>query len=373
MAIVNVLKFNENAGAMIADEEYWVWGRRRSFFTDHIYRISEGELGENLKMQLLYGGVGHPPFHNELTTHLQKRLNTFIVEGKADKIPTNTEQVGYLLLEAAQEAIQRRVNDHLQFLYGVTIDDVNRGFFKKDGKKYEINQASIKKELVNIVMQKGNNQFLKPLYKSRGVLMGIDQEFGFSAYYFNFDKSILAFNSGGFDAIGPGKYAAGITLGNYLNEINLHQRRENIDQIEGLFTLIHSAISAQAFKEVGGYFIIEILSQKDNVSPATVKTIHGHQAKLATEIVTAQLLEQIEKTTAFSLLERLIFNEEEFDKIEDELFTKAKSGKILEWRLAGFKRDVHVFAETSTKQKNDIMKSKNRAKKKNAKSTSTIK
>ncbi|MFC1852918.1 hypothetical protein ACFL27_22190, partial [candidate division CSSED10-310 bacterium] len=244
MSIVNVLKFNENAGAMISDEEYWVWGRRKSFFTDHIYRIGGSSLPAESDMELVYGGTGHPPFHYELIDHLRKRLDTLSAADGYEKRPTNTENVGYLLLEEAQKAIQRRVNDHLSFLYGLTIDDVNRGSFESSGKQYDIKQPKIKDDVTKIVLQQGKNELLKPLYKSRGVLMGLDREIGFSCYYLNYDKSVLAFSSGGFEAVGSGKYASGIVLGQYLNNRNLAERRRGIDPVEGVFTLFLSALTA---------------------------------------------------------------------------------------------------------------------------------
>ncbi|MBN2383900.1 hypothetical protein JXQ70_13575 [bacterium] len=341
MGIVNLLKFNDRAGAMISDEEYWVWGRRRSFFTDHIYRITDAPLNEHLGMELFYGGTVYPPFHMELVEHLKKKLQTIVANEQRDKVPTNTELIGYMLLEEAQNTIQRRVNDHLRFLYGLTIDDVNRGFFEIEGKKYDLKQQKVIDEATEIVLQKGSNAMLKPLYKSRGVLMGIDPEFGFSAYHLNYDQSILAFVSGGFEAIGTGKYASGIALGQYLNTKNLSERRTGIDPVEGVYTLFNSAILAsESFCEVGGYFAMVILSQPDQKKLPEYKTIQGDRAKLASEIVHAHRIEQIPRKICFALLDRLIFGFESIDQVEEGLYRAAGNARVLELRLSGFKADV---------------------------------
>jgi len=333
---------------MISDEEYWVWGRRRSFFTDHIYRISVPPLNEHLGMELVYGGTGHPPFHLELTDNLQKRLAKSIATEMRDKIPTSTENIGYLLLEEAQHTMQRRVNDNLKFLYGITIDDVNRGFFEVDGKRVDIKQQKILDDATDIVLQKGNNDNLKPVYKSRGVLMGIDPEFGFSAYHLNYDKAILAFVSGGFEAIGTGKYASGIALGQFLNTRNLRQRRTGIDPVEGVYVLFQSALLAsESFCEIGGYFSMVMLSQPDLKKLPVYSVIQGDAAKLASEIVQASRLEQLQRTASLDLLERLIFAGEPVENVEEALLQAARSRKVLEWRLSGFKADVDHLAGKS--------------------------
>lgn len=341
VAIVNLLRFNDRAGAMISDEEYWVWGRRRSFFTDHIYRVSEDKLNEQLGMELVYGGTGHPPFHLEIVEHLRKKLEQSLSKEDHNGLPTTTEAIGYLLLEEAQNTVQRRVNDHLRFLYGISVDDINRGYFELDGKRFDIKQKKVIDDVTNIVLQKGNNDLLKPLYKSRGVLMGIDPEHGFTAYHLNYDQSILAFVSGGFEAIGTGKYASGIVLGQYLNNKNVAQRREGIDPVEGVYTLFKSAILAsESFCQVGGYFSMVLLSQPDLKKLPVCTLVQGDRAKLATEIVQAHRLEQIDMSTCLELLNQLIFKSISLESVEDGLFGKAKNKRLLEWRLSGFKADV---------------------------------
>jgi hypothetical protein len=348
MAIVNVLRFNDHAGAMISDEEYWVWGRRRSFFTDHIYRLSEPPLNEQSGMELVYGGTGHPPLHYELTDHLRKRLRCLLEGENLENRPTTTEAVGYLLLEEAQKTVQRRMNNQLQFLYGLSIDDVNRGFFEVENKRYDINQAQIKQDVTNLVKQSGNDESLKLLYKSRGVLIGIDPVFGFSSFFLNYEKSVLAFTSGGFEAIGTGKYASGMAIAQHLNTVPLHQRREGIDPLEGIFTLIHSALSAtDSFREVGGYFTLALLEKGKNDKFPRYQSIHGHRAKLASEIVQAWRVDQVSRQESLALLQRLVFEAESVEAVEEALFGAARSRKILEWRLAGFKADVNELESSA--------------------------
>lgn len=356
MAIVNALRFSDNAGAMIADEEYWVWGRRRSFFTDHIYPLCDEQLSEKLNMQLVYGGIGHPPFHLETVEHLKKRL----AEGK-EGYPETTEEVGYMLLEEAQKTIQRRINDQLNFLYGVTIDDINRGYFEVDNKKYDIKQKKILTELTNVVMQKGNNDFLKPIYKSRGVLMGLDPQHGFTMFHMNYDKSAMAFVSGGFEAVGTGKYASGIAFGQYLNNLNVAERRDGVEPLRGLFTLFESALLAsESFKEVGGYLKAAVILRDNETMKNRLKLIQGHDAKLAAEIVQAYRTGYIALEIALSLFDRLVHDKSSFDEIEDELFQATENPFFLELRLAGFKTDyerIQMGKENTVASSEEVKKS----------------
>lgn len=356
MAIVNVLRFNELSGAMISDEEYWVWGRRRSFFTDHIYPICDEPIKQALGMELLYGGTGHPPFHYELTDHLKKRLMNTLDGSLDEPLPMTTEAVGYLLLDEAQKTYQRRINNQLQFLYGVTVEDVNRGFTEYDGKRYDINQNLIKQDVVKLVNQSSQDEMLKPLAKSRGVLVGIDPVNGFSIYFLNYDKSVMAFSSGGFEAIGTGKYASGISIAQFLNTVNLTRRRAGIDPVEGVFTLYLSALMAsESFREVGGYFSLALLSVEKKGGLPGVKYVQGSRSKLATEIVQAFRLEQLSRHKALELLDGLVFGEANIEKVEQTLFREAKNATLLELRLAGYKADVNDFVAEISSSVNSLV------------------
>ena len=121
----------------------------------------------------------------------------------------------------------------------------------------------------------------------------------------------MAFVSGGFEAIGTGKYASGIALANFLNTVHLPKRRTGIDPLEGIFTLFVSALSAaESFREVGGYCNLALISRDPQKQTSLTQFIYGDQAKLGSEIVQAFRCDQISRDIAFDLLDKLVFKKD---------------------------------------------------------------
>ena len=110
MAIVNALKFNEYSGAIIADEEYWMLRRRKSFFQNSLSLIVNEKISDALGLIAVYGGFGNPSFDYEVVMKTKKRLEDVFskfpegkkTEGKEKGGFSTVEDIGFQLLEIVQ-------------------------------------------------------------------------------------------------------------------------------------------------------------------------------------------------------------------------------------------------------------------------------
>jgi hypothetical protein len=342
MAIVNAIKFDRYSGAMISDEEYWFLRRRRSYFSDCIHPLLSEEISDKYNLEAIYGGTGYPQFHFEVVEKARRRLKGLkpgdVAKGSKNVTFDSVENVGKLTLEIIHQVAQKYVNNHLKFVYGFTIDDFNRGYFVDNDQKYEIKQDVVKENVKKIINGSAKDPLKTKVYDNRGILIGCDQESGFMLFYYDIEKLVMAFTSGGYEAIGIGKYAAGMTFADLTKKKFLKERREGFGKVEGMIELIMAAVASEKYyHEVGGYFPIMILDGRGKKHSDRLIELNDDRAKLSAEVVFSYRERQIVREDANYLIDNLVFQNMPVDDAEEELFKRAKCSKELELRLRGYK------------------------------------
>jgi hypothetical protein len=338
MAIVNMLKFNKHSGAMLSDEEFIDVRWRRCFYLDSIHSLLSGESSDLLKMEAVYGGVGNPSVHDEVINKVQKTIDTIVSgpDGK-EKIKTAGD-IGNIALSSIHSLTRRKVDDILKLLYGFTTDDFNQGYVEIDGKKIDIKQDAIKDDARKIISFKDKRDYLKPVFENKVCLMAYDREYGLTTYCIKADIGVLSLVSGGFETLGKGVYGSGRAFGNYFKDKYLSQRRDGMDRVEGMCLLIASAIEARDYYlGVGGYFNIIYLDGEKDTHSERYKEIFHHRVKLATEIVTGFLNNELSKDKTYEMLNDLLFEDQPEEAIEDKMWHYAKNHRRLELLLRGYK------------------------------------
>lgn len=336
MGIVNMLRFNNHSGAMLSDEEYVDIRWRRCYYLDSIQSLLSTEASNTLGMEAVYGGVGNPSFHYEIVNKVVKKIDK-IISGSTKKIQTGLD-IGNITLDTIHEISNRRVDDILKLFYGFTRDDFNQGYTEIDNKKIDIKQDAIKEDTRKIISFKDKREYLKPVFENKTAIMTCDKEHGFNAFCIKADTGVLSMVSGGFDSLGRGVYGAGRAFGKYFKDRYLSQRREGMDRVEGMFILISSAIEARDYYSgIGGYFNMVYMDGEKASHNERYKEIFHHSAKLATEVVTAFLNNELKKDNTYELLNELIFEDKPLEEVEDKMWKYAKSHKRLELLLRGYK------------------------------------
>ncbi len=348
MAIVNALKFDRSSVGIIADEEYWFLGRRKSYFQDTLQHLTDEEIIEKTGIVAVYGGTGTPSFHWDIIKKSRAKIKEEF-SNRAKNIKTIYD-ISKIVLDVLQDVKRDRINQKLRFMYGFTIDDINRGFFEFEGKKYDIKQKKIKDKSLGLVMGSDKSHLTKPILENKAVICGYDQKDGISMYYLNSENSVMSFTSGGYEAIGPGKYASGLAFAEFFQGMPLYKRREGFSRIEGMIQLINSAImAADYYNEVGGLFnIIFIDGEKKNPKERVIE-VFDNKGKLASEIVRSFKWGMITKEETAKFIDELIFKQSSVDALEDKLYKASKDPEKLELLLRGYK-EMELCEQASGKQ-----------------------
>lgn len=336
MAIVNALRFDRSSVGIIADEEHWFLSRRKSYFQDTLQYLVDDEIIEKTGIIAVYGGTGTPSFHWEIIKKSKNRIKEEF-SSRASNIKTIYD-ISRIVLDVLQNVKRERINQKLRFMYGFTIDDVNRGYFELDGRKYDIKQKKIMDKALAIVMGKEKSHLTKPILENKAVITGYDPKDGTSMYYLNSENSVMSFTSGGYEAIGPGKYASGLAFGEFFQGMPLYRRREGFSRIEGMLQLINSAIMAvDYYNEVGGLFNIIYIDGEQKTPKDRLIEVFDNRGKLATEIVRAYKWGMVTKNEALDFIEELIFKNATVDALEDKLYKASRDPDKLELLLRGYK------------------------------------
>jgi hypothetical protein len=342
MAIVNALKFDDHSGAMLTDEESWLLRRRRTFFGDNLHSLLSPEMADALNIEAVYGCTGLPSFHFEVVQKTRRRLESAYAkggrsQGGIDGLRT-LDDVAKVTMDVMRDLTRRRVDERLKFLYGFTADDLNRGFFETGGQKYDIKQDCVRDRAMKLVTWSDKGALMKNVFENHAVVIGHDPRHGYNAFVLKGELSVLSFVSAGFEALGSGKYAAGIAFAKYLNSRSLAQRKRGLNRTEAMIELINTGTAAaDYFGECGGYFNICYVDGRGATHAQRFVNIRDHAAKLAAEIVAAYKEGFLKKADAFGLIDELVFARGKWESVEQAMFKKAKNAKGMDFILRGYK------------------------------------
>lgn len=342
MPIVNALRFDAAQGAILSDEEYWHRRRRRTFFSENLHNIVPQEISDKTGLIAVLGSAGSPTFFLEVVRETQARMTACLTDDDEAKttLPATLEEVGKIVIEELHKALKRRLENVIRIYFGFGLDDLNQGAFQLNGETIEIAQELVKKEAKEVASGKCKVSFISDLMDSRGVLFGYDRKKGVFCYYVNVKEGVLSVTSGGFEAIGNGKYASGITFAEYLNGKILDERRGGFDRVEGMITLIKSGLAAaNYFSEVGGALNIIFIDGEAAAPAERYREIPYHVTTLAAEIVTALEYGVLDYEKAYELIESLMFGGASETDVEQALFADVPDADRLQMLLEGYKLD----------------------------------
>jgi len=330
MAIVTSLRFTENSGAIAIDQESWHIWRRKNWFTDHLYVLVPEHQSDKFNIDLVYGGVGHPPFHCEVTKKARFMIDTFLSDPETD--PES------ITLEAFHFVHSRRVNDKLNYLYGFDRSDLNSGTFLSQGKMHNIAQKNVIDRSIKIVRGKESIGYSPLSPPVEACLIGIDKKYGFSAFAIKEEDGVLGFQSCWFESLGIGRDGAASKFAKFMNNRFLDSRREGEGISVGLLHLLDATCeSMDHYGQNGGFIRFIILKGDGQNQSERVLDIKDDSARLSVEITRAFRAGIIPSETAVNLLSEIIDNEARLEIIEQRLFQTVDDPVLLGKLLRGYK------------------------------------
>ncbi|MHC4597616.1 MAG: hypothetical protein ACYS47_01295 [Planctomycetota bacterium] len=342
MAIINALLFDDRCGAILSDEEYWLLRRRKSYYGDNLQLLLTPEQADRFGVEAVWGICGHPAFGWEVAETLRERIRAKEEEAKKagrKKPPfTKLHEIGLLAAEVVRETVRRRVNEKLSFLYGFDADDLIRGHFDAEGRRYDIKQSSVKTHAMSILDGSNKAQIFKEVHQNKGILFGFDEEDGLLAYHLNAENFVLSMVSGRFEAVGTGRYAAGMSLADFLGNQTLARRREGHGRTEGALQLILSGVVARRFfHEVGGKLHMVVIDGAGKGHAERCRRIPEDRMTLATEAVEAVRKDLVPEKKALEVVEAMVYGDAPLETGEEILFRAASRPKAMELLFRGYK------------------------------------
>jgi hypothetical protein len=330
MAIITTFRFTPDSGAICIDQESWHIWRRKNWFTDHLYILLDQELSDRFGIELVYGGVGHPPFHLETAEYARRMLREYLTHRNPETDTITVQSLGSIVLEAFQNVHGRRVNDKLNYLFGFDRDDFNAGTFTTQDSIFSIQDDDVKTRALDIVQGKENTGYGPLTPPVEACLIGIDRQYGYSAFCLKEKDGVLGFQSCWFEALGQGRQGAAIRFAKLLNQRTLSSRRQGEGQDNGLYHLMDAVSEAMDhYGQDGGFVRMMLLDGNAADRRERLRDIRDDAARLCVEIIKAARHDLLPKQTAVELLRETVQPDADIDTLEQKFFNSVPDPIVL--------------------------------------------
>ncbi|MBN1357093.1 hypothetical protein JXA40_12595 [bacterium] len=346
MALINLIRIDDRSGVLLADEEFWRRGTRRTLSLDNLQSLLPPEFCESTGMEAVIGIEGDPSVTHEAVLNVQKQLKRTVSdpasEGRKDPI-RSLKEIAQIAIREIDGLIRKRINDQLGFVYGFTVDDLNRGYFERDGERIEIKQEMIRSDALKWLKYDDKSAHTRSLFEISALIAGVDSRNGFHWYEWSGKAGNMFLGSGLFESIGKGSDAANLAFIDFFRNRGLKERRKGIKQEEALLALITALEAATRFNhEVGGYPQFVLITGEGKTHVQRYREYTGHGAKLAQEIVTAWVHGFIGKPAAMKLVKNLVLDDIDLDRVEAEFLKSTQNHREMEHFLRGYKSRIQA-------------------------------
>lgn len=335
MATVFFMKFNDDQGALVADEMTWhlgfKYGYRPSRYGDQILNLLDEGFSSKNNFAAVYAGVGFPSLHFEVARGARDAL--MVEHGCIGDLDRTSEVVQGVF----QDAHARLINDKLRFFFGFDRDELNLGKFKYLDKEYEIHQEDVVKEARKLLKFQDKSEAYQRIFDNEGLVMGYDKDNGIRAFHVDNEGRGLDF-AYPFDVIGYGKEIGTKIFADTNYRMMLEERRKGFTFSDGLFLLMNGFVEAYDINsKAGGYVQVFMIDGKREHLKNLTAEVHDHKSYLAAEVIRAYRWGYIKRKTAQGMIDRLLIQGEDWEPIEKELFKSASDPQKLRKYLMGYK------------------------------------
>ncbi|MBN1297369.1 hypothetical protein JXA80_11360 [bacterium] len=338
MAVLTSFRFTPNSGAICIDQESWHIWRRKNWFTDHLYSLIDPEAADRFGVELVYGGVGHPPYHLETAELARLKLRDHLARPDRDPATVTVEALGHIVLEAFRDVHRRRIDDKLTFLYGFNADDLNTGEFMTPHGAVAIRNKDVAARALKIVHGEedtGYSPFSPPV---EACLIGVDRRYGFSAFCLKEKDGVLGFQSCWFESLGQGRQGPALRFARLLNQRTLTSRRQGEGRDRGVFYLLDAISEAMDhYGQDGGFVRMMIIDGDAPDRAGRLRDIRDDAARLCVEIVKAERMNLIRRDTAVGLLAGLTMANPDVMAVERRFFAESADPMVLGKLLRRYK------------------------------------
>jgi hypothetical protein len=343
MTSINAVRFDENSGILICDEQRsWNDEKLKIFSSDKIKPVTPERVQKEQGVAVCYGNTGTSSVGDELKFTIKKRIGQEyekLIE-KLDEVPTHfktVEELAHLAFETQIQMKREHIDETITGRYGFNTNDFIAGFYQKDSDKIEIKDKDLINSIHDSLHWKDRVGEMTPIFLNAGIFAGYEPKEGFRI----FSLSLIEFSCEPvqeiFVADGSGKDQCSVVFAEYTSSKTLPERRGTIDRVEGLIAALKAVNKASWHNiGVGGYYnIIYIDGKKPNMEK--LMEISDHRSKLAAEIVKAMTNHFINYSDAAHLIDELIYKGGTFEDMHEKFMGKVKDPKKVKKLLRGYR------------------------------------
>lgn len=319
MTVISTMKFNQNVGAIVGDEQSSTHIRKY----DHAEKLHDIINSDNIKVSI--GGTGASDILYKIAEKATKE-----VEKAKGKLQTD-EQVLFLISQIMSHERKSLIDGVLIEQLGVSQRDIYNGY-RLEGP--ENNKVQLEMPLMREYEQIKNSDSLKKILNNAFLSLSYQTENGISINSLGMGQHGPWPSASPYITIGSGQDMADTELSNYVASIP-RSKRKNINPIEGIAALLYATEKASITNiGVGGTPMIKIVSDKGIISP------DENSSRLAVEIVKGSRAGYLPKEFEHKALESLIFRykkgKSNFEKIEKAMWDNTSNQKELSFMLRGY-------------------------------------
>ena len=335
MALVNLLRFSPRSGGIVADEEMWNIFFRRRHHGDNLHSLLTPEQAKDWDMEAVIGTVGYPAIQREMLEDARAEIAKRHASGKPID---GVREAARIAFEALQRAMRRRIDVKMKFWFGFETPDLMRGSYEADGRSVPIKTKKVRDYCMGLSDGSKADQLMKVAMEFRAAVFGFDPLYGMTAYYLSPERSICGYVHEGFDCVGTGKYASGLSFGLDFNAKTFMMRQAGYEPAEGVYELLYASILAtDHFKECGGTLHFVLLDGDKKSHSDRYREIFDEKARLCQEIARAAHGAFITRDQAIGLYDAALFKGKPFEAVEKDLFSSATDQVALRFYLRGYK------------------------------------
>jgi len=344
MTVINAIRFDHHSGAMSCDEQTTVGEKRKVFGSDKIKSVIPPEFTKKTGIVAAYGGTGTSAVGEEIRFRITNKLRDLaqdeeLFQERWPETPHPTLwDIAALTFEEAIDMKRTRIDEFLTGKYGFTTNDYIQGFFMDRNKRVDIKQEEVLRRTFDYISFKNTPAAVESIYRNKGIISGWDQHLGFQIYVISLSENSLEPISALYHSVGSGSDTASIFLASFSRQKTIRERRSRINPVEGMAHLIAATNAASLYNMgVGGYFNIVLFDGNQKDPAKRLIEISDHRSKLASEIVSASSAGLISDEMTMSFIDRLIFQGEPFNDINEELWQVCSDTTKLDHLLRGYK------------------------------------
>ena len=346
MTSINAMRFNHYSGACICDETISTGGEMKINAGDKIRPSLPQIISENYGVVGAIGSTGSCSFGDEIKHRFYNTvLDMYEAEiekmGKRPQKFKTIEEMMYILFDLVINVKNKSLNQYIKGRYGFTMDDLTRGYYEKNNNKIEIKDKDTIQEVISLILWKDTTE-VDSIFLNAGIFAGYDDDKGFQIYHFDLREAYWHLVQACYLAEGSGRHSVDPRMYGFVENLTVEEKRKDIDPAAGIISLI-SALNAACDHEigVGGYYNIILIDGKKDFSKRLVE-INDDRSHLASHIVRALDKQFLHFEKACGLINRILFEEEEFDAVyksfwelvqePDELSRYLRSYKLMEYK-----------------------------------------